>query len=224
MKECNDPSIGQLLHAFELGVLTEKERESFELHLAQCEYCFEKFMQFQEVTLQIRAGEEAREIVSDMAFPSAPSILSRIRAWLLELIPRLKSPKLLLAQMILILAIYAGFTNWLGTGVQQTLYLMPERGSVGNILMLDDGGKAEIIFDMSKANRQKQYLIGVFSPDDEIVISNVDYSLNTEFRGRIIGKVRIPVNVLMPGNYILRVSNENAAYDSALYEYEFMVK
>ncbi len=224
MKECNDPSIGQLLHAFELGILNDKERESFELHLAQCEYCFEKFMQFQEVTLQIRVDEEAQEIVSDMVSPPTPPIRSRIRVWLFELIPRLKSPKLVLAQMILIVAIYAGFTNWLGTGVQQTLYLMPERGAAGNILLLDKGEKAKIIFDMSKSNPQKQYLIGVFSPDDEIVVSNIDYSLNTEFQGRIIGSVRIPVDNFAPGNYILRVSHENAAYDSTLYEYEFAVK
>jgi predicted Zn-dependent protease/TolB-like protein len=37
--KCNNGKFGEMLHAYELNLLTDEDREAFELHLLECEYC-----------------------------------------------------------------------------------------------------------------------------------------------------------------------------------------
>ena len=45
-EECNDPTKGSMLHAWEIGALTEEDAEQFEEHLLKCRSCFDKVLHF----------------------------------------------------------------------------------------------------------------------------------------------------------------------------------
>jgi anti-sigma factor RsiW len=47
MSKCVDPKLEKMLHHYELGLLSDEDREAFELHLLDCEHCFGRVKKFQ---------------------------------------------------------------------------------------------------------------------------------------------------------------------------------
>jgi len=45
-KACTDNNIGLMLHAYELNLLSESDKDIFESHLLECEYCYQQIKQF----------------------------------------------------------------------------------------------------------------------------------------------------------------------------------
>ena len=42
MAGCSDERFEKMLYAYELGMLSAEEREAVEMHLLECEHCFER--------------------------------------------------------------------------------------------------------------------------------------------------------------------------------------
>ena len=38
--DCTNKRFADMLHHYELGMLTDEQRREFELHLLECDYCF----------------------------------------------------------------------------------------------------------------------------------------------------------------------------------------
>jgi len=65
--ECNDKHFEQMLSAYELGMLSDDDREAFELHLYSCESCFERVNKFRSAARVLRDSEAVRETVASIA-------------------------------------------------------------------------------------------------------------------------------------------------------------
>lgn len=63
MDKCSDPRFERMLHAYELGLITDSDRDELEMHLIECEYCFKKIQNFERESKQIREHREMREFV-----------------------------------------------------------------------------------------------------------------------------------------------------------------
>lgn len=64
-KRCTNKKLSEMLYAYELGLLGEKETEELEIHLLECEACFEKVCQFEAAADLLRSNAEIRhEILS----------------------------------------------------------------------------------------------------------------------------------------------------------------
>ena len=63
--ECNNKHFGNMLHAYELGLLTPEDNQSFELHLYECDYCFERVREFTGETSVIRHDSDLQQVVAD---------------------------------------------------------------------------------------------------------------------------------------------------------------
>jgi tetratricopeptide (TPR) repeat protein len=57
MKKCLDEKIGQLIAAYEIDELNEEEREIFEKHLMECEYCSESLIELAPVIIDMQNRE-----------------------------------------------------------------------------------------------------------------------------------------------------------------------
>jgi hypothetical protein len=51
---CTDKNIGRLIGSYELGLLSDKEKQQFENHLLECEYCFQDLYESAPVANLIR--------------------------------------------------------------------------------------------------------------------------------------------------------------------------
>jgi hypothetical protein len=56
---CSDQNIGKLIGSYELGLLTNKERQQFENHLLDCEYCFQSLYRTAPIANLMRDGKVA---------------------------------------------------------------------------------------------------------------------------------------------------------------------
>ncbi|MCP4567111.1 MAG: tetratricopeptide repeat protein [FCB group bacterium] len=64
MNGCTEKRLSARRHHYELGLLSAAERREFELHLLECEACFEAVQKFQNTARQIRHNPKVREIIN----------------------------------------------------------------------------------------------------------------------------------------------------------------
>jgi anti-sigma factor RsiW len=67
MDRCNDERIGKKLYAYELGHLPDNESREVEVHLFECDYCYQRSLKFQDSARMIRADDEVREEIEHLA-------------------------------------------------------------------------------------------------------------------------------------------------------------
>ncbi|MFZ5979545.1 MAG: tetratricopeptide repeat protein [Candidatus Zixiibacteriota bacterium] len=79
MSRCSDKRYGDLLHAYEIGMLSEDDRRAFELHLFDCQHCFEQAQRFQDTAELMRYDPDVWAVPSEAERES-----SRISAELSE--------------------------------------------------------------------------------------------------------------------------------------------
>ncbi|UCD94755.1 MAG: tetratricopeptide repeat protein [Candidatus Zixiibacteriota bacterium] len=65
MKECTDSRFEEMLPLYELNLLPEKDKEDFELHLYECEHCFQAVREFRDKALLINYDQDVRAIVAE---------------------------------------------------------------------------------------------------------------------------------------------------------------
>jgi tetratricopeptide (TPR) repeat protein len=61
MSGCTDPHFRDMRHAYELGMLTDSDREKFEMHLMECKSCFDHIKQMSEAARIMRQSEKIRK-------------------------------------------------------------------------------------------------------------------------------------------------------------------
>ena len=66
MAGCSDKRFENLLYAYELGLLSDEDREAVELHLLECEPCFERVKQFRAAARLIQTDPVIRQAIRHM--------------------------------------------------------------------------------------------------------------------------------------------------------------
>ena len=77
MSQCFDKKYGDMLYAYELGMLAEEEKMAFEQNLLNCPYCCERIKSFQGAADIIRKDDDMHEHLESLAEKSSESTISR---------------------------------------------------------------------------------------------------------------------------------------------------
>jgi len=85
MKRCIDERLGKKLYAYELGQLSDEESREVEVHLFECDFCYQRSLAFQDSVRMIRADSEVRDEIKRIAEetsqePDAAS-LAKSKGW-----------------------------------------------------------------------------------------------------------------------------------------------
>ena len=67
MSNCTNKRLRDMLHHYELGLLSDKDREVVEEHLLDCEECFNSLTEFQNAAQHIVASQKVRDEISKLA-------------------------------------------------------------------------------------------------------------------------------------------------------------
>jgi len=67
MSECFDKHFEEMLHHYELGLLSEEERYELELHLLECEHCYNRVAKFAEAADLMKHNRKVRDLIKEMA-------------------------------------------------------------------------------------------------------------------------------------------------------------
>ena len=66
MSKCIDPKIGNLLAAYEAGMLDDAEREQFELHALECRWCNQQLQEFSRGARLLRSDRQIHEVIAEV--------------------------------------------------------------------------------------------------------------------------------------------------------------
>jgi len=103
MSECIDKRYESMMHAYELNLLNDDDRQAFELHLYSCDICLEKMRRFSEATLSLRHDPQVRQSIEEISRAAdqanAPDTTVRFR-WFWQL----RRPAIIPSMVIVVLA------------------------------------------------------------------------------------------------------------------------
>ena len=224
MPACTDTRFEGMLHAYEVRLLSGDERREFELHMLECEHCFQRAKRLDSATALIREDEDIRNMVdqvageagaeADVVAESKPD-----KSWRSRL---LRPPRLALAAVILLAAVVT--INRFGGGgdqssdVTQSLYLISMRDASRNVLQLELDGLVQIDFVFEDADPNRSYTVAVVSRAGDTVHIARGFA---DFNAQGLGSIAVPVSDFQPGRYKLAVVDSEASPPVALREYNF---
>jgi hypothetical protein len=109
--ECPDRRLGDMLAAYEQGLLDEEERAAFEAHLAGCEECLDELYEMAPYVVAMLADPgRYRRIAAAAAALDAPTLAERLGRWLTSVLtPRVAVPVAVAA--VLVVAVIVGTGN-----------------------------------------------------------------------------------------------------------------
>lgn len=67
MGKCHNERFQRTLHLYELGLLSEKENDEFELHLLECDECFKKTKQYKKIARYLTESQKVKNAVNEVA-------------------------------------------------------------------------------------------------------------------------------------------------------------
>jgi hypothetical protein len=123
MAECTDPEIGSLLHAYEVGALSETDAKRFEVHILGCEQCFRRIKDFEYEAALLFEDEDVKEMVDriDRAHLRRHSPAGRLWRYLWPKAPLIFKPAIAyLLILLMVIPAYRGVMRSDHEGFDQT--------------------------------------------------------------------------------------------------------
>lgn len=191
-----------LLHAYELGLLSDEEREEFERHYLECGDCFREVREFEQAGKFLREDEDVYDtvrILADRDRASSGNGNFRGNVWRRAIFSRVVAA----AAMIIVLAIPAYFMLR-GPTERQVVELMAMRGESHGTIDLEKGGEVEIMFLLPDVLSDRSCSVKLVSFGGEEVFSGEDFS---EFDRNGVGKLHLRVADFTDGYYKLLIAD-----------------
>ncbi|UCC44870.1 MAG: hypothetical protein JSU65_02790 [Candidatus Zixiibacteriota bacterium] len=217
MSGCTNAELGLLLHDYELDLAQPDEKQRFEMHLYECDYCLGQVRDFQEVTRIMMAGPDTEAIIEEIGTDteessdqaSSPFKLTNVTKYLLA------------AVLALTIAIpsYFLFSPGEMPAPSQKIVLLPVRTLEQPTVDLSKGGVVEIAFASEEFTAVETVDIRLLSRDLDTLFVQLDFK---DFTPTGMGSVIVETDILSPGRHQLEVSERGAT--SPLRVYYFMVK
>jgi hypothetical protein len=199
MSLCSDIETGRLIHAYEIGRLSEDEQERFEIHLLECEHCFEEVRSFEDVATLLREDPDVRAALQEAAADAEPEppepILRKIWRYLWPEVPLVFRPAL---TYIVLLLVAIPAAQWLTTdggppvvpGRQtvsqaQRLSLYPLRSGEENVLHRSGGDEGSIDLVFRRAEPEKSYLVVLQTAEGKIVFQDEAFHFDEDQSGSL---------------------------------------
>lgn len=208
MDECREPKYEDMLHAFELGMLSDANREKLEIHLLECDHCFEKANDLRDAAVLLKDDSDVKRLIDqidkkkELSKPARHKILNLL--W-----P--EKPRYILAKPLVILILFLivsypiyRFGVYQPSRYQQTINLFPMRGGNFDIISLENDGEVIINFVYENAEPDNIYHITISTRDGDIIYSDDKFS---GFNGSGLGSITLPVGKFDRGRYALSIAD-----------------
>ena len=224
MTKCTEQELGDLLHAYEIGALSDADTERFEIHLMQCEYCFRQVKDFQREAALLFGDDEVREAVRgiDRADWKQNSPTSKLKRYLWPDSPFIFKPAVAYFLVLLLIGpVYLGLRQSGPDHIAEfaTVELTGVRSTEDQVLRISGEPWAKVRFWIGNPDSISVYSLTVVCSETEDTVLKVD-----EFRGFDeygLGEVLLHVRRLSPGRYTLAInsSSDGAAAETIVYSF-----
>ncbi|MEW6051129.1 MAG: zf-HC2 domain-containing protein [Candidatus Zixiibacteriota bacterium] len=227
MSKCSNPELAVKLHAWELNLLSEDERQAVEEHILVCEACFEQARQFSEPIGLLRRDDQVRRLIADasqdLALESESHAVGKSFWTRIVALPTL-ARYLAAAAVLVLVAVTVFRIAWFDgsdSGPVQVITLTTTRAVGSSVIEREAGGMAQIRFYVPTEGLIFPLRVEIFTLDGESVVSE---RVPDPVDSMGYGRISLPVRSLAPGVYRLRLFSGGAGDDALIREYSFLVR
>lgn len=222
---CTNTDVQTWLHAYELGMLLETEKDSVETHLLECDHCFEQFQEFAPRRDMLVRSSEILELLDevDPRGERPGSSWQRLRKVLWpNSVPLVLRPLVLAAALLLMI-----YPTYLGlrkgqpgeVATVQEIALMQTRSP--ETFAVDRGQSAVISFLCPDGSPGTVYSVSLSDKDGTIIYKDDRFSATDSYD---VGRILLPSDLISPGTYTLTVGIVGAPIDERIvFEYVFNI-
>jgi hypothetical protein len=220
---CIDRKLGDLLSAYELGLLSESDTERFEQHLIGCEYCYTRLKEAAGISdLLLNSPRVKSETEKYAQTGSDSSVRNRLKTIFWPDIPLPLRPAITLT--LLILLIYPAYLGLNGKNQGdirrvQSITLITKRSVDLPQLDISSGRDGLISFVYRDAKPDQFYIIGIESGEGRVLFTDSEFDGFDEFG---VGSILLPFRTMRPGLYLLVI--QPATTDSKIPPEEYPFK
>jgi len=224
MDKCTDPDIGRLIHAYELNGLSAEERELFEVHLLDCEYCFKEVRQMEVVSDLLNADADVKyafgEAKTDLSLKT--SFWSRLKSMFFPDTSWYAKPALV--YFALLLLVYPAYRGIFVDGKRPiesatSISLIPDRsvetvyGSTDNDIVLN------IVYPEFESGAD--YSLSIVSESDDTIFWDQKFNGFDSYGTAVL---LIPEGRLEPGVYSVTIKGVRGLSGIAERKYSFLIR
>ncbi len=70
MSSCSNKKFKDMIHHYELGLLSDSDRDALELHFLDCDECYTSYSDFRQAARQLRENNRVQDAIADLSGPS----------------------------------------------------------------------------------------------------------------------------------------------------------
>ena len=228
--KCTDDSVGVLLHAYELGLLSPEDRDRFEIHLMSCDYCYGELKQFAPRGIMLGGSPDVKQALDEKLAAAQRKRLSQRKTPEYDrpgIFFAFKPAFLYLIIVLLMVPSYFGVSKMFESGTSpairpvQLIYLTPTRSPITNVFESTREMDGIIFVACTGANTKSCYRLEISTDEDNpvFVIDKFD-----QFDERGTAQLILPRELMKKGDYRLIVRESEADSSRVLCRYEFGIQ
>lgn len=228
--KCIDESVGALLHAYELGLLSPDDRDRFEIHLMSCDYCYSELKQFVPRGVMLSGSPDVKLALDTKLATARKESSSRAKARQYRrpgILFAFRPAFLYLIIILLLIPSYFGVKKIFQSGTSpairpvQLIYLTPTRAPIKNVFESSRGIDGVIFVACPGADRKSCYHLEILT-DDNTPVFVIDQFNQFDERGTV--QLILPRELMKNGNYQLIIRETAADSSRVLCRYEFGIQ
>lgn len=223
---CTDLAVGALLHAYELGALSEQEAQQFERHLMECEHCLEEVRSFEETSRFLRDDAACRELAKETNGEVEVQGRKPRPGWFLRYlwppVPIVLRPAFSYSLVIVAIVLTAGSIRHHQPVVPgQHIILTATRAAEEPTLQLGASPCGLVLFEFQGGRPGKSYFVQVTDPHRRVVYEDSSF---TNMSSRETGALVLNLDAADPGIYRLVIADGHNVAGPNRQEYRFRVR
>jgi len=224
MKKCINPEVGKLIHAYELKKLSKEDNENFELHLLDCEKCFNEIKQMEKISDLLAHDTDTRRAFkeSQIEAASGTSFWIKLKNLLFPETNWFAKPALIyLALLLLIYPAYRGLSTDDEQRIRSviSINLIPDRSAEAVGTLDNKDILIRIIFPEAKPGIG--YSISILSAKNDTVYFDDNFK---EFDNYGTALLLVPEGVLKSGKYKVIIKDTQKITGGFERQYQFTIE
>nr|MBN2278292.1 zf-HC2 domain-containing protein [candidate division Zixibacteria bacterium] len=216
---CTDPETGRLLHAYELGLLSEEERDRFETHLIGCRFCHDQLVRFAPRGVLLKANdkvaETTRRILQEDHLPAGRRLWKHL--WPDR--PIILRP--LISLIIILLLLWPAYRGLFQNPAEDArpvkeITLIQTRSNQVISFRLKADQNAILAFRYPEGEPGQTHSIRLTKEDSTVIFNSDTFDSFDNFE---TGRLLLPGGIITPGEYILSVRKSGRPQNSPVRYY-----
>ena len=196
-----------LIHPYELGILSDSDKESFELHILECEECFNQLSDSVNISKELIESNKLKSLFAEKETSNSKTQSQNITNFSLLL----KPAALVAVILLMIYPSYVGIEKIFNNSLRsvQEIGLVSKRANEINVFSLHKDKEILLSFLVPVEYTNSTSSLEIKKGDSEVIFEEDNF---TGFDTYGVGRILLPSSTLDSGEYLLVFHSESNTF------------